>query len=332
MWRRSDIALAVFLGLAMYVAWELRRALLLLYISIILAIVLTPAVDWLRKWRIGQWRPGRAAGVFVFMLLASAAAALVALFALPALALQAKLLMQQWPERLNELLARIHGMSFAADVNASQVEESVRNSLTEVLQTVNGVTGALIAAATFIVLTAYFIVDGRRVFRWFVSLWSPRHADRLTATLASAEERVSRWIFGQLLLMLILATADLIVYGALGINYFYVLAVFAGAMNFIPIIGPLIGLVPAAIVAATQSVTKLIAVLAFYAIYQQIDNSYITPRVMRATVDISPLAVIISLIIGAELAGIPGAFIAVPSAALIEVLVREYLVRGPARV
>ena len=89
---------------------------------------------------------------------------------------------------------------------------------------------AFCAVATLVVLTAYFIVDGSRAFRWFVSLWSPPHVDRLTATLSQAEERISRWIFGQLLLMFILATADLIVYGAVGINYFYVLAAFVLAV------------------------------------------------------------------------------------------------------
>ena len=195
----------------------------------------------------------------------------------------------------------------------------------------SGIGAAAVAVATLVILTAYFIVDGTRAFRWFISLWSPPHVDRLTATLSHAEERISRWIFGQLLLLLILATADLIVYGTIGVNYFFVLAVFAGAMNFIPVIGPLIGLVPAVIVAATQSATTLIIVLAFYGIYQQVDNSYITPRVMRATVDISPLAVVIALVIGAELAGILGAFVAVPTAALIEVLMREYLVKEHAR-
>jgi predicted PurR-regulated permease PerM len=129
--------------------------------------------------------------------------------------------------------------------------------------------------------------------------------------------------------MLILACADAVVYGIMGIEFFYVLAVFAGLANFIPIIGPIIGLIPAALVAATQSVPKLIGVLIFYGIYQQVDNSYLTPRVMRATVDISPLAVVVALIVGAELAGVLGALVAVPTAALVEVLAQEYLVKDP---
>jgi predicted PurR-regulated permease PerM len=331
MWRRSDIAFALFLGFALYVSWELRHALLLVYVAVILAIVLTPAVDWLRRWHVGRWRPGRTAGVLIFMLLAAGVATLVGELVIPPLTHQATLLAQQWPERVNELVGRIHGMSFATDVHAAQLEENVREWFSGLLDTFSGIGAAALAVATLVILTAYFIVDGTRAFRWFISLWSPPHVDRLTATLSQAEERISRWIFGQLLLMLILASADLIVYGAIGLNYFFVLAVFAGAMNFIPVIGPLIGLVPAVIVAATQSVTKLIIVLAFYGVYQQIDNSYTTPRVMRATVDISPLAVVIALVIGAELAGILGAFVAVPTAALIEVVMREYLVKEPAR-
>ena len=116
---------------------------------------------------------------------------------------------------------------------------------------------------------------------------TPDQASRFGATLKVAEERVSRWITGQLLLMLFVGSADAIAYGIMGIHYFLALSVFAGLMNIVPMIGPLIGLMPAVVVAATQSPGKLIAVLAFYGIYQQIDNSFITPRVMRASVRIS---------------------------------------------
>jgi len=97
----------------------------------------------------------------------------------------------------------------------------------------------------------------------------------------------------------------------------------------VPVIGPLIGLVPAVLVAGTQSGAKLMAVLLFYGVYQQIDNSYITPRVMRATVQITPVAVIVALIIGAELGGILGALVAIPTAVLVEVLIEEYVVARP---
>jgi predicted PurR-regulated permease PerM len=325
--RRSDIAFALFLGLLLYVAWVLRHALLLIYVAMILAIVLTPAADTLRQWRIGRWQPSRGVGVLILAAICAAAVTLFAFFAAPLLMAQARVLAAEWPQRSRELAERLHALPFAEKLD---VQAAIRQSLSSVMNIFSNVGSAVAAGIMLLIMTAYFIVEGERAFRWFVSFFSPRKAERLVSALGRAEHRISRWIFGQLLLMLILGVVDAVVYGALGINFFLALAAFAGLMNFIPVIGPIIGLIPAAMVAATQSTGKLIAVLIFYGVYQQLDNSYITPRVMRATVNISPLAVVVALVIGAELGGILGAFVAVPTAALVEVLVEEYLINREA--
>ena len=326
---RSDIIFALSVAALLALAWVLRHALLLIYIAAILAIVLTPAVDRLRHWRLGRWRPTRGAGLLILLLIAATAGWLLYRVIVPPIMAQARTLAADWPARLAALVAAIHRLPGGSAVHAADLQDSL-NSL---IGTFNALLRELTASAASLLflalLTGYFILDGERVFHWLMTRVRAPHGPRLAQALARAEVRISRWIFGQLLLMLFLACADLLAYGILGIHYFVVLAVVAGLMNFIPVIGPLIGLVPAALVAATQSPGKLIAVLAFYGIYQQIDNSYITPRVMRATVDVSPAAVIISLIVGAQLAGIAGAFVAVPTAALIEILLEEYVVTGP---
>lgn len=327
MHRRSDITFALFLALLLYIAWVLRHALLLIYVALILAIVLIPAVDWLRQWHIGRWQPGRGVGVLILALLCATGVALFVFFAAAPLSEQARVLAAEWPQRSRELAERLHALPFTEKLDA---QAAIRQSLAGVLNIFSNVERAATAGVVLLIMTAYFIVDGEQAFRWFVRLFSPGSAERLVNALGRAEHRISRWIFGQLLLMLILAVVDTVAYGIMGINFFLALAVFAGLLNFVPVIGPLIGLIPATIVAATQSTGKMIAVLVFYAIYQQVDNSYITPRVMRATVKISPLAVVIALVIGAELGGILGAFVAVPTAALIEVLVEEYLINRDA--
>jgi predicted PurR-regulated permease PerM len=135
------------------------------------------------------------------------------------------------------------------------------------------------------------------------------------------------WLVGQAGLMLILGTLTLIVFGILQIKYYYALAVFAGITNFIPIIGPLTSFALSAVVAALDSPGKLLAVVIFYISYQQLESAFLTPRIMKSTVDLPALAVIIALALGGALAGILGALIAVPSAALAAVLIDEYLVK-----
>jgi predicted PurR-regulated permease PerM len=133
------------------------------------------------------------------------------------------------------------------------------------------------------------------------------------------------WLYGQMILMLVLGSASAVVFGLLGIRYFYALAVFAGLANFIPILGPIATVVIAGLVAALDSWTKVLGVVIFYLVYQQVENAYLTPRIMRAAVDLPGVTVIVALTIGGELAGLLGAIIAVPTAALIATVIREYL-------
>jgi predicted PurR-regulated permease PerM len=189
------------------------------------------------------------------------------------------------------------------------------------------ITGGLMGAFTCVILTAYFIVDGERTFHWALSLLPAEHRPRISATMIRAEARVRHWLIGQAALMAILGSSVAIVFGLLQIKYFYALAVIAGILNIVPIIGPLIALVLAAIIAAFDSWTKLAGVLLFFAVYQQVENAILTPRIMKLSVDLPPLAVIIALLIGGALAGVLGALIAVPTAALLAVLADEYLVR-----
>ncbi len=148
--------------------------------------------------------------------------------------------------------------------------------------------------------------------------------------MVRAEARVRHWLVGQGALMLILGTSAAIVFGLLRLKYFYALAVIAGALNIVPVIGPLTAAVLACIVAVFDSWAKLAGVLAFFLIYQQIETAVLTPRIMKLSVDLPPLAVITALLIGGALAGVLGALIAVPTAAVLAVLTDEYLVRDQA--
>jgi predicted PurR-regulated permease PerM len=131
--------------------------------------------------------------------------------------------------------------------------------------------------------------------------------------------------------MLILGSATALVFGLLGVRYFYALAVFAGIANFVPVLGPIATVVLAAAVAALDSWTKVLGVFIFYLIYQQVENAYLTPRIMKEAVDLPGIAVIIALTIGGEMAGLLGAIVAVPTAALVATILNEYVVRQPPR-
>ena len=127
--------------------------------------------------------------------------------------------------------------------------------------------------------------------------------------------------------MLILGVSSTIVFGILHVRYFFLLGVLMGLFNIIPIAGGIITMILVAGVAAIDSWSKLAGVLIFYVIYVNIENAYLIPRIMRSSVNLMGLTVLIALICGTALAGVVGALVAVPTAALISVLLDEYAVQ-----
>jgi predicted PurR-regulated permease PerM len=141
---------------------------------------------------------------------------------------------------------------------------------------------------------------------------------------------MGKWLLGQGSLMLILWLASTIVFLALHVRYAYALGALSGLLNVIPILGAAVSISLALIVAAIDSWGRVLGVVIFYAIYQQVENSYLTPRIMRNRVGLPGLAILVSLLLGTELAGIIGAMVAVPTAVLVTELVDEYLVKKTA--
>src|SRR5579885_2417744 len=123
--RRADITYALFLGLLLYVAWVLRHALLLIYVAMILAIVLAPAVETLTQWHIGRWQPSRGVGVLLLLLIGGAVGALFVFFVAPPLLAQAHVLAVEWPQRSRELAERLHAMPFTEKID---VQATIRQS------------------------------------------------------------------------------------------------------------------------------------------------------------------------------------------------------------
>jgi len=103
--------------------------------------------------------------------------------------------------------------------------------------------------------------------------------------------------------------------------------VLMGLFNIIPVAGAIISMALVCVVAALDSWTKLFEVMIFYAIYANLENAIITPRIMKSSVDLMGLTVLVALLVGSALAGIVGALVAVPTAALITVLLYEYAVK-----
>ncbi|MFB3814141.1 MAG: AI-2E family transporter [Terriglobales bacterium] len=325
--RRSEILFFVAVALALYVAWLVRNVLLLVYVSALFAVVIGPAINLVRRVRIGNWRPGRGLAILVIIVGGLGLMALFFTFALPPIFRDIQAFAADWPHRVGQLVDRIQHLPFFTEFDPRSLQQHLSAAVGGVFGLFKGIAGGVFWFFSWLILTVYFIVDGERAFQWFVSLFPPQQRERLEPTLLRAEARVSHWLIGQGALMLLLGSSSAVVFAILKIKYFYALAVLAGAANIVPIVGPLVSVAAAGVVAGLDSWPKLVGVLVFYFVYQQVENAFLTPRIMQSTVDLPPLAVIIALSLGGTLAGVLGALVAVPTAAVVAVLLDEYLVK-----
>ncbi len=329
---RSDILFGLALALAAYVAWLARGVLLLVYVSGLFAVVLMPVVNATTRIRIGRRRLLKGTAILLLLAIAAGAVTAFGFLAIPPVFHDLTQLSGQAPTSVPELLARARKFPLvgrlASGALSSQLVDFASHATTEALLSIKDWAGNLVDMVTGLVLTVYFILEGDRTYRWFLSLLPPQPRQRLDGALQRAGVRMRKWLLGQGSLMLILGTASTITYLALHVRYAYALGALTGLLNIIPVAGAVIAIVLALLVAAIDSWGRVIGVAIFYAIYFQVENSYLIPKIMEAQVDLSGLATLISLLLGFALAGIPGALVAIPTAVLVSVLLDEYVVRS----
>jgi len=324
---RSDILFFFGVLLVLWTAYTVRDVLMLIYVSALFAVVISPAIGVVRRLKIGKWRAGRGFAIIFLFLMMVLAASLFMVFAFPPIYRDARQFAADWPKHLASLSEGIHNLPFGTRIDATGLQKYA----TQIVGGAGGLflnlAGGVFGIFTCILLTVYFILDGERVFQWVVSLFPLGEQPRLAATLLRSEHRMRNWLIGQALLMTCLGVASLAAYYFLHLRYFYVLAMFAGIANIVPIAGPISAVILSSTVAALDSPEKVLGVVLFHTVYVQFESAFLSPRVMRSTLQLSPLAVIIALSLGGSLAGVLGALVSVPTAALVAVFAEEYLVK-----
>jgi predicted PurR-regulated permease PerM len=186
-----------------------------------------------------------------------------------------------------------------------------------------GVLGGLFGLFTILILTFYLLVESEALHNTFLRLFPRRSRERAADASREITVKVSAWLSGQLLLGTIIGVTSAIGLWLLGIPYFYVLALISAVGEMIPVVGPILAAIPAIAVASTVSMQKVLLVIVFFVVQQQFENHILVPKVMERQVGISPVTVILALLIGGKLLGILGAILAVPTAAILQVVITE---------
>lgn len=328
---RGHILFTIAILLLLLLAWRLLKELEILYVSALFAVVLTPAVTWIEEHiRIRGWHPPRALAI---VLLFACSIFLLTLFftvGFPPVINDLREFSNDLPQRIPEVVGRIKRIPLAdkigLDAVAARAEGAITATASYLFTTLPLWLSHLFDLLTATFLCIYFMLEGDHAYLFFLSLLPLEYRSRLDSTLRRADVRMSKWLLGQGLLMLTLGITSTIVFAILHVRYFFLLGVLMGLLNIIPIAGGVFSIVLAAGVAALDSWTKMFGVLIFYAIYLNVENGFLIPRIMRSSVNLMGLTVLVALLIGTALAGIVGALVAVPTAALVTVIMNEYAV------
>jgi predicted PurR-regulated permease PerM len=328
---RGNIVFFFVILVALGVVWKLAKELEILYVSALFAIVLTPVVNWICRLKIRGWHPSRGLGIALMILGVGLGLFFFFFFALPPVVRDLRQFLTDLPGRIPQVAARISHIPMAdklgLDTAAQRAQSGIEATASFLFTSIPMWLSHVLDIVTIAILCLYFMLEGEHAYGFFLSLVpaDPRH--RLDTTLRKAELKMSKWLLGQVLLMLILGISSTIAFGIFHIHYFVLLGVLMGLFNIIPVAGAVVTMSLVCLIAAVDSWTKLFEVLIFYLIYVNLENGFLTPRIMRSSVDLSGLTILVALLVGTSLAGVLGALVAVPTAALVVVLLEEYAVQ-----
>ncbi len=328
---RRHILFAIAVVVSLGIAWQLLHVLEIVYVSALFAVVLTPVVQRIQMIKVRQWSPSRPIAIGLLIATCAAAVFIFLILGLPPVLHDIRQFSADLPQRIPQIVARVKHLPLADRLGVDSLPVKLQGAAASAAEYVwasfPNWAERIFDVVTAAFLCIYFMLEGEHAYAYLLAIFRPRQRERLAATLQVAEQRMSKWLIGQGALMLILGVTSTIVFWQLHVRYFFLLGILMGLFNIIPVAGGIITIVLAAAVAAVDSWGKFTGVLIFYLIYIQIENGFLIPRIMKTSVDLMGLSVLIALLVGTALAGITGALVAVPTAALIAVLMDEYMVQ-----
>jgi predicted PurR-regulated permease PerM len=320
-------------AILMALLWAAREALLLIYVSALIAMGFAPLVTFIErpKPHRGRRRIPRWAAILSIYLVVVAAIVILGLMVIPPLVTQARALWEQFPDQFNRLQSVLVQYKLLsrritlAEAVSSAPSGSGSNAVGTALVALSSVIGGVFALITVLILSFYLLIEAHSMFDYLMRFVpAGRRAD--VATVArEAVVKVSAWLRAQLVLAGVMGTFAAVGLGLMGVPFFYVVALVAAIGETIPIVGPIIGGVTAIAVAVTVSPKLALMVGAYFLVLHQLEANILVPKIMERNVGVSPVAVMVALLIGGSLWGLIGAILAIPTAAIISVIIAELL-------
>jgi len=290
---------------------QIKEIILILFLAFILMSVLRPLVEKLERLKLP-----RVLSVlliyFVFLFFLGLAGGVI----FPPLISQTLKFWEKLPDYINKILPFI-------SVNFEFLSQQLTPVGENILRMTFSFFSNIITLVTFLVLSFYLLLERKHLEETFKALFGEETGGKIVKIVGKIEERLGAWVRGQLILMFVVGFASFFGLVSLRVDYALPLAITAGLLEIIPMVGPIVSAIPAVLVALVASPFLALAVIALYFIIQQLENHFIVPAVMRKTVGLPPIVTLLALMIGGKLGGIFGAFLAVPMILVLQTILTE---------
>lgn len=314
-------------AIVLAVMWAAREALMLIYVSALIAMGFSPLVRIIERPR--RRRVPRAFAILVIYLAIVGVAVLIGLLVVPPLVEQARDLWARAPQAFNDIQNfLIRHKLMTRPVTLEEAVQSAPagsggNAVGTVLVALWSLIGGVFGLVTILILSFYFLVEAQSLFEYVAQLVPARGRRRFATASRDSVRKVSAWLSAQFILAAVMGTFAAVGLGIMGVPYFYVVALIAAVGETIPIVGPVIGGISAFAVALTVSPKLALTVGIYFLVLHQLEANILVPKIMEKRVGVSPVTVLVALLVGGSLWGLVGAILAIPTAAILSVFVGE---------
>lgn len=314
---------AVLLGL--YFIYIIRDIILLLLISMILSAAITPLVEWLYS----RLRFPRGLTVvlvyFVFLGLAVIAGMAIVprlISEVAALGKNIEGFRKQFEIPGSQLYSFLN--NFGLNDTLTSIGSTLAGLTSNIFQKTLGVFSGIFDTITVLVISFYLVIEQNGLKDFVKSLTPPKYHTRIASTVYKVQRRLGKWLLGQIALMASIFALTYFGLMLLKVENALSLALFAGLLEVIPYLGPIISVIPAVFVALLQSPILAVMVIVLYIVIQQAENYLLVPKILGKSIGANPLIILIALLVGYNIAGIIGVLISAPIVAVVTVVMEEY--------
>ena len=312
----------------LYFSYLIRTVIGLFLIAAFLAIAIAPAVNWLDRRKVPRW----AAILLVYLSIAGAIFG-IGLVIIPPLVTGVESLSSDLPGYVDDLrnnqTFRDYDNRYHITQKLTQQAKQLPSKLGDAAGTLRDVTvgvfSRFVQLFSILVITFFLVKDGQRLLEFFYRQLPQNRARRFRKIATDISDAISGYVFGNFVISVLAGLVTYVTLRIIGVPFALPLAILFGFFDLIPLVGATLGgILVGIVVAFVDFPVGLIVWVAVLILYQQLENNLIQPFVYGKAVQLHPLIVILAILIGAALLGVLGALLAIPTAAAIQAVVRDY--------